>query len=52
MVVDDIHDNAGMEKAWTEIRNHGLVYVSVDLYRCGILFFDPSLTKQHAVLRF
>jgi predicted O-methyltransferase YrrM len=52
LVVDDIHDNAGMEKAWTEIRNHGLVYVSVDLYRCGILFFDPSLTKQHAVLRF
>jgi len=52
MVIDDIHDNPGMEKAWKEICSHDLVYVSVDLYRCGILFFDPSLTKQHAVLQF
>ena len=52
MVVDDIHDNPGMEKAWKEIKNHDLVYVTVDLYRCGILFFDPSLTKQHAVMQF
>jgi predicted O-methyltransferase YrrM len=52
VVVDDIHDNPEMEKAWKEIKNHGLVYSSVDLYRCGIVFFDPSLTKQHVVLHF
>lgn len=52
MIVDDIHDNPGMEKAWREIKNHDLVYVSIDLFRCGILFFDPSLTKQHVVLQF
>jgi predicted O-methyltransferase YrrM len=52
VVVDDIHDNPQMEKAWQEIKNHELVYSSVDLYRCGIVFFDPSLTKQHVVLRF
>jgi hypothetical protein len=27
-----------------------LVYGSIDLYRCGILFFDPALNKQHFIL--
>lgn len=52
VVVDDIHDNPEMEKAWKKIKKHDLVYATADLYRCGIVFFDPSLTKQHVVLRF
>lgn len=52
LILDDIHDNPGMERAWRELRKHDLVYVSIDLYRCGILFFDPSLNKQHVVLQF
>lgn len=52
MVLDDIHGNPGMAKAWKEICTHELVHTSLDLYRCGILFFDPSLTKQHVVLQF
>lgn len=52
LILDDIHDNPGMERVWRELRKHDLVYVSIDLYRCGILFFDPSLNKQHVVLQF
>lgn len=52
IIMDDIHSSPGMEKAWKEICNHDLVYTSIDLYRCGILFFEPSLTKQHVVLQF
>lgn len=52
VILDDIHGSPGMEKAWKELCNHDLVYTSIDLYRCGILFFDPSLTKQHVVLQF
>jgi predicted O-methyltransferase YrrM len=52
VVLDDIHDNPEMERAWRVISRHELVYVSIDLYRCGILFFDPSLNKQHVVLHF
>lgn len=52
IILDDIHSSSGMEKAWRELCNHDLVYTSIDLYRCGILFFDPSLTKQHVVLQF
>ena len=52
LILDDIHSSPEMEKAWRELRNHELVYTSIDLYRCGILFFDPSLNKQHVVLQF
>lgn len=52
MVIDDIHGNPGMNNAWKEICKHDLVHTTLDLYRCGILFFDPSLTKQHVVLQF
>lgn len=50
VVIDDIHWSEGMEKAWEELRRHALVYGSIDLFRCGILFFDPALNRQHYVL--
>lgn len=51
IILDDIHYSAEMAKAWTELKNHKLVYGSVDIFRCGILFFDPSLNKQHVILQ-
>jgi predicted O-methyltransferase YrrM len=52
IVIDDIHYSPEMEKAWHTIQHHTMVYGSADLYRCGILFFDPSLNKQHVILQF
>jgi predicted O-methyltransferase YrrM len=52
LIFDDIHYTPGMQQAWEEMRKHPLVYASADLYRCGILFFDPSLNKQHVVLQY
>jgi predicted O-methyltransferase YrrM len=49
VVIDDIHRSEEMEKAWKEIAADTLVYGSVDLFRCGILFFDPALNKQHYI---
>lgn len=51
IVLDDIHYSPEMERAWNLIKKHKLVYGSADLYRCGILFFDPSLNKQHVILQ-
>lgn len=51
LVLDDIHYSGEMERAWRAIKNHRLVYGSADLYRCGIVFFDPSLNKQHVILQ-
>ncbi len=47
IVLDDIHHSEEMTRAWHELRHHQLVYASVDLFRCGILFFDPALHRQH-----
>ena len=52
MVIDDIHHSPEMEKAWNELKKHYLVYGSVDLFRCGILFFEPGLNRQHFVWGF
>jgi len=49
MVVDDIHWSSEMEKAWNEMKKHPVVYGSVDLFQCGILFFEPGLNRQHFV---
>ncbi len=52
VVIDDIHLNPEMEKAWNQLRTHPLVYCSADLYRCGLLFFNPSVYRLHVVLQF
>ncbi len=52
VIIDDIYRSAEMAKAWKEISRHELVYGSIDLFRCGILFFEPSLGKQHFVWEF
>ncbi len=49
IVVDDIYNSEEMGRAWHKLKNHQLVYGSIDLFRCGILFFDPALNKQHYV---
>ena len=49
IIIDDIHHTNEMSKAWNELKSHDLVYGSIDLFRCGILFFDIDLTKQHFV---
>jgi predicted O-methyltransferase YrrM len=52
IVVDDIHYSTEMSEAWREIQQRELVFCTVDLYRCGIVFLDPSLNKQNFVLQF
>ncbi len=51
IIIDDIHYSPEMEKAWRALKAHRLVYASADLFRCGILFFDPSLNKQDVILQ-
>ena len=49
IVVDDIHRSLEMEKAWEWIKQNKLVYGTIDLFQCGIVFFEPSLNKQHFI---
>jgi predicted O-methyltransferase YrrM len=51
IIIDDIHYSREMAAAWKSIKYNRLVYASADLFRCGIVFFDPSLNKQHVILQ-
>lgn len=51
VVFDDIHSSAEMQEAWTKVKQEPGVKGSADLFRCGFVFFDPSLNSQHFVLQ-
>jgi predicted O-methyltransferase YrrM len=51
LIMDDIHLSPQMESAWHQVRHNSAVHGSIDLFRCGIVFFNPSLNKQHVVLQ-
>ena len=52
LVLDDIHYSREMEHAWRTLQGREKVCTTIDLYRCGLIFFNPALTKQNAVLKF
>jgi predicted O-methyltransferase YrrM len=52
IAMDDIHYSSEMEEAWHHVQTHERVFTTVDLYRCGLIFFNPSLTRQNVVLEF
>lgn len=52
IILDDIHQSLQMQDAWNELKKRVEIGGSIDLYRCGILFFDQSLNKQHVVIQY
>ncbi|MBO5012477.1 MAG: class I SAM-dependent methyltransferase [Paludibacteraceae bacterium] len=46
VVVDDIHYNKAMEKAWHEICEDERVTSTMDLYQMGLVFFDKDYWKR------
>ena len=52
LVIDDIYWSKEMAQAWNEIKNHGQVTHSIDLFSVGIVFFKPDLVKTNYRLIF
>ena len=50
-IFDDIHWSLEMENAWTIIKNHIKVKVTIDTFQWGIVFFRLEQEKQHFVIR-
>jgi predicted O-methyltransferase YrrM len=46
LIIDDIRWSKGMKRAWQEMAGHPKVTLAADLFRLGILFFNPALSKQ------
>ena len=51
VVVDDIHYNEDMEKAWKAICADERVTTTMDLYRMGLVFFDKHYWRKHYKMR-
>jgi len=51
-VFDDIHWSEEMEEAWSGIKNHSKVRVSLDLFRMGLIFFKKELSYENYVIKF
>jgi predicted O-methyltransferase YrrM len=52
IAIDDIHDSEEMTLAWDEIRQHGKVSATIDIFRMGIVFFREDITRNHYRIRY
>ena len=50
-IFDDIHWSEAMEEAWTTIKAHPKVTVTIDTFQWGIVFFRIEQEKEHFVIR-
>jgi len=50
VIFDDIHWSREMERAWKQIIAHEKVTLSIDLFRAGVAFLNPVLTKSNYLL--
>lgn len=50
-VFDDIHWSKEMEQAWEYIKKHPKVFITIDLFYLGLVFFRTKQPKQHFTLR-
>jgi predicted O-methyltransferase YrrM len=52
-VFDDVHWSEGMEAAWTYIKQHSSVTLTIDLFFIGLVFFrKEQKIAQHFTIRF
>jgi len=52
LVFDDIYWSKGMQRAWKEIIKDKSSKLTLDFFRMGVVFLNPSLDKKHFVLKF
>jgi predicted O-methyltransferase YrrM len=50
-ILDDIHWSKGMSEAWSEIKRHSAVSVTIDFFYYGVVFFKHELSKENFVIR-
>jgi len=51
LIFDDIYWSPGMKEAWSEIKAHPQVTVTVDLFWIGLVFFKPGQAKEDFLVR-
>jgi len=52
IIIDDIHSSGEMEEAWSVIKNHEKVSLTVDIFRMGFVFFREGINRFNYVIRY
>ncbi len=52
LVFDDIYWSEGMKEAWSEIKAHPQVTVTVDLFWIGLVYFRKGQVKEDFLIRY
>jgi predicted O-methyltransferase YrrM len=52
IIIDDINYSRQMSEAWTEIKLHKKVSVTIDIFRMGICFFREGINHNNYVIRY
>ena len=52
LIFDDIYWSEGMKEAWSEIKAHTHVTVTIDLFWMGLVYFRKGQVKEDFVIRF
>ncbi len=52
LIFDDIYYSREMGEAWKEIKNDSRVSSTIDIYRMGIVFFRPEMSRTHYKIRY
>jgi predicted O-methyltransferase YrrM len=52
LIFDDIYWSEGMKEAWSIIKSHAQVTVTVDLFWIGLVYFKPNQAKEDFRIRF
>jgi predicted O-methyltransferase YrrM len=52
MILDDIHWSEEMWSAWSTIIADDRITLSFDIFKMGVVFFKPELSKQHFILKY
>jgi predicted O-methyltransferase YrrM len=52
IIIDDIHSSYEMEEAWTLIRKHEKVTLTVDIFRMGLIFFREGMNRYNYVIKY
>jgi predicted O-methyltransferase YrrM len=52
IIIDDIHISEEMEEAWTLIKKHKKVTLTVDIFRMGFVFFREGMNRYNYVIKY
>ncbi len=52
IAIGDIHWSSEMEDAWSAIKDHPAVTVTVDIFYVGLVFFRKELSREHFIIKF